>query len=162
MLFAEINQILFKTSLNSYVQSKTGSDKVIFWNGRYSLLLGFIMLKKCERLHIELSIRIQNPKTFGFFDMIKLRRKEYLPSRKIVLSEPVFSSTLLENWVLNNLESFWQIIVAYIVNSYFFIGKDRFVLTLMNAMQTMEVVCQILFVWTVLEVLNVASVSGKY
>jgi hypothetical protein len=50
---------------------KTGSDKMIYWLGRYSFILGFIMSK--------------NPKfsmqPLTFFDIIKPRRKEYLPSQ---------------------------------------------------------------------------------
>ena len=37
---------------------KTGSDKIIYWLGRYCFLLGFIMSKQCERLLTELLIRI--------------------------------------------------------------------------------------------------------
>ena len=44
-------------SSNNYSKScgelsllKAGSDKIIYWLGRYSFLLGFIMSKKCERL----------------------------------------------------------------------------------------------------------------
>ena len=63
---------------------KMGSDKIIYW------LLGFIMLKKRERLRIELLITIKITSLLGFLNMIKPRRKEHLPSQWIIISEPVF------------------------------------------------------------------------
>ena len=51
------------------------------WQGIYSFLLGLIMSKTPQRLCIELLIKIWNYKPFDFSDIIKSRRKEYLPSQ---------------------------------------------------------------------------------
>ena len=60
---------------------KTGSGKIIYWLCRFSFLLGFNMSKKVRScvLNIQLGYKITN--LLGFFDIIKPRRKEYLPSQ---------------------------------------------------------------------------------
>ena len=68
---------------------KTGSDKIIYWLGRYSFFLGFIMSKNPKGLWFSILIKISVCNLsrlkvwfiFGFFDIIKPRRKEYLPSQ---------------------------------------------------------------------------------
>ena len=48
---------------------KKSSDKIIYWLGRYSFLLDFMMSKKCERLSTELLVRIWNNKLFVLLDI---------------------------------------------------------------------------------------------
>jgi len=69
-----------------------GSDKIIYWLGRYSSLLGFIMSKNPKGLWLYILIESSVCNLSCFFDMIKPRRKECLQSQYTSLSDPIFRS----------------------------------------------------------------------
>ena len=54
----KVRQSRKQIAFEIYWPLKTGSDKIIYWLGRHSFLTGFIMLKKHEKLHTALLIRI--------------------------------------------------------------------------------------------------------
>ena len=56
---------------------KTSSDKIIYWLGRYSFLLS----KPPKGLWFYILCKSSVRNLSRFFDIIKLRRKEYLPSQ---------------------------------------------------------------------------------
>ena len=51
-----------------------GSDKMIYWLGRFSFLLGFIMSKKRERLHPELLLEDKITNLFHIIKETKIAR----------------------------------------------------------------------------------------
>ena len=75
-----------KQDFKNVAKDVTGSDMIIYWLGRYSFLLGFIMSKNmigCVLLNFWLESKITNL----FFDIIKPRWKDYIHQvKKIILS----------------------------------------------------------------------------
>ena len=85
---------------------KTGSDKIIDWLGRYYFLLGFNMAKNPKDLWFYILIESSVRNLSHFFDIIKPRRKEYLPTQKIISSDPVFGYFA---WMMPNLKfKYWM------------------------------------------------------
>ena len=60
---------------------KTGSEKIIYWLSRYSFHLGFIMSKNPKGLWYYILIKSSVSNLSLFFDMIKPKRKDHLPTQ---------------------------------------------------------------------------------
>ena len=65
---------------------KMGSGKTIDWVDT----LSFIMSKNQKNYDFSIVIETLVRNLSHFFAIIKTRRKDYLPSQKIILSDPVF------------------------------------------------------------------------
>ena len=71
---------------------KTRSEKIVYWFCRFSILLGFFMSKKQERLRSELLSEDKITNLLGFLTyLIKPRRIENLQSQLTIFPDPAFN-----------------------------------------------------------------------